>query len=382
MKSYDIIIIGAGIQGLALAYHLAKTGAGRVALFDKGYPGAGASGRNGEMVRSAFASHAWIRLFDESLKLWENLSRELDYNVMFTRCGYLVLASTDAAYRACRSHLRLQKAHGLRTHLLDQQAVLDLIPALNPAMAAGGVLQPDAGFARHDAAVWAYLAAVKRLKVDLYPFTEVTAVDTKGQRVHGIRTQKAQVATPLVVNAAGGHAGRVARMAGVELPTRAYRLEMLVTEPVKPFLRPALSSPHTMSYMHQTTRGEFAGGAETADLGPSRSIKSTLEAARDMAQKFTRLFPTLAGVRLMRQWGGIVNMAPDVSPVIGPVHAIDGFILNCGWVYGFMGAPAAGKHLAEFIVSGRMPETLAPFSPQRFAKGELIRDGSLAVPAG
>ena len=169
-------------------------------------------------------------------------------------------------------------------------------------------------------------------------------------------------------------------MAGIELPTKVYRLEMLVTEPLKPFLPLALSSPHTLSYMHQTTRGEFAGGAETAGLAPSTSLKSTAEASQDMARKFIHLFPGLSGVKMMRQWGGIVDMASDISPLLGPVPEIEGFVLDCGWVYGFMGSPAAGSFLADFILTGDIPPEIRPFNVNRFKDGKRILDPSLVVP--
>ncbi len=172
-SSYDAVIIGGGVQGLALAYNLAKNGLYNIAVLEKSYIGSGASGRNGEMIRSAFGSKEWIRLFNLSLKLWETLSDELDFNVMFTQCGYLVLSSAIDELDIYRTHVRKQKAFGLDTYLMDRDAVIKKIPALNPEMAAGGVFQPDAGFARHDAVVWAYTKAARRLKVDILPFTEV-----------------------------------------------------------------------------------------------------------------------------------------------------------------------------------------------------------------
>jgi sarcosine oxidase subunit beta len=168
-------------------------------------------------------------------------------------------------------------------------------------------------------------------------------------------------------------------MVDVQLPSKTYRLEMLVTEPIKPFLTPALASLNVRGYMHQTTRGEFTGGTEVEVMEPSNSLKSTLQLTRDMMKKFVRLFPGLAGVRLMRQWGGLVDMAADVAPVLGPVPNIKGFILDCGWVYGFMGAPAAGKFMAEYIISGQMPAEIAPFGLERFETGKLVADQSLLV---
>jgi sarcosine oxidase subunit beta len=380
-RNYDVVIIGGGVQGLSLAYNLAKNGAGKIAVFEKSYIGSGASSRNGEMLRSAFASKEWIRFFDKSLQLWETLASELDFNVMYTRCGYLILASTPNEFELCRTNVKTQESFGLKTELLTSKDVRRLIPAINPEMAAGGVLQKNGGFARHDAVVWAYARSAKRLKVDIFPFTEVTDVRIESGRIKSVATTQGEFGTDRVVNAAGGHAAKVAAMAGITLPSKTYRLEMIATEPLKPFLRPMVASLNTMSYMHQSTRGEFVGGAETSDLPPAKSLKCTLVAAQDMARKFVQLFPGLGGVRLMRQWAGIVDMTPDVAPLLGPVKKVDGYILNCGWVYGFAGAPAAGCLLAQYILSGHVPAEIQPFNIERFERGELIIDRSLVVPS-
>jgi sarcosine oxidase subunit beta len=379
-NTYDVIIVGGGVQGLSLAYNLAKRGVKRVAVLEKSYIGSGSSGRNGEMIRSAFGSEEWIRFFDISLKLWETLSIELDFNVMFTRCGYLVLAATLDERAIFTELVDLQKALGLDTRLLGHEAVMDWIPALNPEAATGGIFQSGGGFARHDAVVWAYEKACRRMNIHVRPFTEAKEILVENSTVRGVMTSDGKFVSTTVVNAAGGHAREIAGMAGIQLPTDVYRLEMLATEPLKPFLPGAVSSPHTLSYMHQTTRGEFVGGAEAARIKPLKSLRSTCTAIKDMTAKFVWLFPGLSRVKLMRQWAGIVDMAPDASPILGPVPGVEGFVLDCGWVYGFVGAPAAGSLLADYIVSGVMPPAIQPFQIDRFKKGRLIRDLSLAVP--
>ena len=204
---YDIVIIGGGVQGLALAYNLAKNKFGSIAVIEKSFIGSGASGRNGELLRSAFASEDWIRFFDKSMQLWETLSSELDFNVMYTRCGYLVLASTPAELELCRSNLKTQHDFGLRTELLDTKDVRKLIPALNPEMISGGTFQTNGGFARHDAVVWAYARAARRLQVNIFPYTEVNGIHVESGGVASVITSKGQIETTMVVNAAGGHAG-------------------------------------------------------------------------------------------------------------------------------------------------------------------------------
>jgi sarcosine oxidase, subunit beta len=388
-KAYDVVVIGGGIQGLALAYELAKLGVERIAVLERGYPGCGASGRNGEMIRSAFASPEWIRFFDESLRRWQTLSAELEFNVLFTPAGYLILASTPELGEAQRGYIHRQHELGLHTEVLEAAQVRELCPALNPDLVAGGILQHDGGFAHHDACVWGYAQAAARKGVEIHPYTTVTSVFVAGGVVRGVSALKASaardsavtVATPLVIDAAGGHAADVAAMAGIEVPVKTFRLEMMATESLTPFLRPAVSAPAIMGYCHQTTRGEFVGGTEPGGSEPSTSLRSTVSAVRHAADRFARLIPALAGARMMRQWTGLVTETADVAPVLGPVPEVQGFILDCGWVYGFMGAPGAAALLAEYVATGRMPEVLAPFGIERLRSGRLIPETSLVVSA-
>jgi heterotetrameric sarcosine oxidase beta subunit len=372
-KHYDVVIIGGGIQGLSLAYYLARDGSRRVVVFEKNYLGSGASGRNGEMIRSAFGSREWIGLWDKSLQLWENLAAELGFNVMFTRHGYLVLATNPEEFEGCRRNKETQQEFGLATSVMDAEDVTKLIPAINPDVVAGGLLQTNAGFARHDAAIWGYAQAAQRLKVDIFPFTEVTDIVVKSGRVQAVKTSGGDVETRTVVNAAGAQDQRISQMVGLELPTVAHRVELMVTEPLKPFLPKAVSAPGLLCYMHQSARGEFIGGAERDDFVPSTSMKNSLGTTCAIAKKYVRLFPRLAGARMMRQWTGLISQTPDHAPIIGPVPEIEGFLLSVAWSgYGFMGGPGGGKALAEYIISGQAPSEIRPFNAQRFKTGELV----------
>lgn len=377
--SYDAVIVGGGLQGVALAYELAKREFGRIAVLEAAYPGSGASGRNGEMIRSAFATDEWIGLFDDSLRRWQALSAELDFNVLFTQAGYLLLASTPEALAAAGRNLDVQRRHGLRVDLLGQDDVRRLCPEMAPGMIAGGILQRDAGFAHHDATLWAYARAAAARGVEIHPYTTVTGIGVASDAVRSVTTSRGEISTRVVVDAAGGQARDIALLAGIDIPVEVFRLEAMVTEPLEPFLRPAVSSPAIMGYCHQTTRGEFVGGTEPDVPVPSTSIRSTLEGARDMATKFVRLFPRLAGVRMMRHWSGLVTQTADVAPILGQAPQLNGFYLDCGWVYGFVGTPAAAALMAELIATGSTPPTLAPFSVERFASGKLIRETSLVV---
>ncbi len=200
-------------------------------------------------------------------------------------------------------------------------------------------------------------------------------------RVTGVLTSRGDVATGTLVNAAGAFARELAAMAHVQLPTQRCRLEILVTESLQPFLRPAVASPELMGYCHQTSRGEFVGGTEFAAVNPADTTGVTLKGLRDMATKFVRLFPRLAGVRLIRHWSGLVDQTTDLSPVLGPVPELAGFHLDCGWTYGFMGAPGAAQLLAESIIGAAVHPLIAPFSVERLRTGNLIHERSLVVPS-
>jgi len=377
-KHYDVVIIGGGIHGLSLAYYIARDASQRVALFEKSYLGSGASGRNGEMIRSAFGSRQWIGLWDKSLQLWENLAAELGFNVMFTRHGYLILATNHEEFEGLKQNLKTQQEFGLATAILDAEDVLRLIPPINPAKVAGGLLQTNAGFARHDAAIWGYARAARRLKVDIFPFTEATDIVVESDRVRAVNTTRGDVETRMVINAAGAHDQKIAQMAGLDLPTQAQRIEIMVTEPIKPFLPKAVSAPGLLCYMHQSARGEFIGGAEKDNFLPSTSMKNSLGTTCAIASKYVRLFPRLAGVRMMRQWTGLISQTPDHAPIIGPVPEIEGLILSVGWAgYGFMGGPGGGKALSEYIISGRVPPEIRPFNLERFETGELVHEPAI-----
>ncbi len=372
-KHYDVVIIGGGIQGLSLAYYLARDGSQQVVVFEKSYLGSGASGRNGEMIRSAFGSREWIGLWDKSLHLWEDLAADIGFNVMFTRHGYMVLATNPEEFDSLKQNQKTQRELGLKTTLLDAEDVLRLIPAMNPDVIAGGLLQASAGFARHDAAIWGYARAARRLGVDIFPFTEVKDIVVQSGCVRTVKTSGGEVETRTVVNAAGAHDRRIAQMVGLELPTETHRVEIMVTEPLKPFLLKAVSSPGLLCYMHQSARGEFIGGAERDDFVPSTSMRNSLGTTCAIASKYVRIFPQLAGVRMMRQWTGLVSQTPDHAPIIGSVPEIEGFLLSVAWSgYGFMGGPGGGKALSEYILSGDLPPEIRPFNAERFKTGALV----------
>lgn len=376
-RSYEVVIIGGGVHGLALAHGLADRGIRNVAVLEASWPGSGASGRNGELIRSAFGTVEWIRFFDHSVKLWHQLSAKLDFNVLFTPGGYTVIASNEEDLESCRSAVTRQRELGLNTRSITGDEVLELVPAIAPEVALGGYYQPEGGYAHHDAVVWGYAQAAARMGVEIHPYTTVEQVLTEAGKVQGVVTNRGRCSAPIVVNAAGAFSREVAALAGVDLPLERYRIEAIVTESVRPFMRPAISLISLHGYAHQTSRGEFIGGTEFAVPDRSDSLRVTQPMLIDMAQKFVAVIPQLAGVRLARHWAGLVSQAADLASVLGPVPELEGFYLSCGWLYGFMGAPASGDLLADSIVSGRVHEWIEPFGIERLRTGKLIVDETL-----
>jgi sarcosine oxidase subunit beta len=376
-RSYEVVIIGGGVHGLALAHGLADRGMRSVAVLEARWPGSGASGRNGELIRSAFGTVEWIRFYEHSVRLWHQLSAKLDFNVLFTPGGYTVIASNEDDLERCRSAVTRQRELAVRTRFVTGDEVRELVPAIAPEVALGGYHQSDGGYAHHDAVVWGYAQAAARMGVEIHPYTTVEQVLTDAGRVQGVVTNRGQTSAPIVVNAAGAFSREIAALAGVDLPVERYRIEALVTESLRPFMKPAISLISLHGYAHQTSRGEFVGGTEFALPDRSDSLRVTRPMLIDMAQKFVRVIPQLAGVRVTRHWAGLVSQAADLASVLGPVPELDGFWLSCGWLYGFMGAPASGDLLAESIVTGRVHEWVEPFGIERLRTGKLIVDETL-----
>jgi sarcosine oxidase subunit beta len=376
-SSYDVVIVGGGVHGLALAHGLADRGIRNVAVLEARWPGSGASGRNGELIRSAFGTPEWIQFYEHSVKLWHQLSAKLDFNVLFTAGGYTVIASNEEDVGRCKTAVARQQELGVQTRLITADEVRELVPAISPEVVSGGYHQADGGYAHHDAVVWGYAQAAARLGVEIHPYTTVEQVLTEGGKVTGVVTNRGRTSAPIVVNAAGAFSQEIAALAGVDLPLERFRIEAIVTESVEPFMRPAISLITLHGYAHQTSRGEFIGGTEFALPDKSDSLQVTWPMLVDMAQKFVRVIPQLAGVRVARHWAGLVSQAADLASVLGPVPELEGFWLSCGWLYGFMGAPASGDLLAESIATGRVHEWVAPFGIERLRTGKLIADETL-----
>jgi sarcosine oxidase, subunit beta len=380
---YDVVIVGAGIHGLAIAYYLCKRGLTSIALIEKSYLGAGNSGRNTAILRSNYRTPEGIPFYDESIKIWEHLSEELDYNLMFSQQGHITVAHTSATLTGLRVRADANQVLGVNSRLIDPGEIKKLVPSIYigphvryPIM--GGLYHPPGGNIRHDAVVWGYARAADRMGAEIHTRTEVTGIDVANGAVQGVRTTAGYIKTATVVNATSGWCTTIARMAGVPLPITSHTLQACVTEPLKPFMDKVIVSANLHVYVNQSDRGELVLGSEI-DPYTSYSQKATLPTLEMIAGHTLELFPSLRHVSVMRQWGGICDMTPDYSPIMGESE-LKGFILDVGWgTYGFKAGPVSGVRIAELIATGKTPDLIKPFLPDRFAKNHLVGEKAAAA---
>jgi sarcosine oxidase subunit beta len=381
-SSYDVVIIGAGVHGLAIAYYLGKRGVTNVAVLDKGYLGGGASGRNTAIIRSNYRTPQGVAFYDESVKLYERLALELDYNIMFSQQGHLTVGHTDRGVTTLRERAETNRLLGVNSRLIGPEEIAELVPGLSLAghqPILGGLYHPPGGIIRHDAVVWGYARGCDRQGIEIHPHTEVTAIRRENGRVAGVTTARGEVATRVVVNATAGWCSTIAAMVGIDLPIVTHPLQALVTERLKPFLHHVIVSATLHVYVNQTDRGEVVIGEEI-DPYTSYSQRSTLRFLENAAAHTLELFPCLGEVKVLRQWAGICDMPPDFAPIICETDAVQGFILDVGWgTYGFKAGPAAGNRVAEMIATKRTPEVLKPFTLSRFADLQPLGEKAAAA---
>ena len=381
---YDVVIIGAGVHGLATAYYLGKLGVKNVAVLDRGYLGGGNSGRNTAILRANYRTAEAIPFYDESLRLYQELSQEVDFNVLFSQIGHLTLAHTDTGVDGLRVRAEANALLGVNSRLIFPEEIKGLVPAMDVSKAAHAPIQaalyhPPGGIIRHDAVVWGYARGADRMGIEIHPHTEVHAIDTDNGQISAVHTSRGRIATNIVVNATSGWCSTVARMVDVDLPIVSHPLQACVTEPLKPFLDKVIVSATLHVYVNQTDRGEVVIGAEI-DPYASYNSASTLPTLEMMAAHALELFPVLEEARVLRQWSGICDMTPDFSPIISSVPEVRGFILNVGWgTYGFKAGPAGGKTVAELIVTHKTPTLIEPFGLTRFYDDRLVGEKAAAA---
>ena len=376
---YDVVIIGGGGHGVATAYYLAKYhGITNVAILEKAYLGGGNTARNTAVIRSNYLTPEGVAFYSASVKLYEQLSNEFDFNIMYSQRGQLTLAHTDATVRAFRQRAEVNKHFGGRTELIDRQAVAELVPCLNldpaelPVLA--GLWHRDGATARHDAVAWGYARGATQRGVELHQLTEVTDILADSGRVTGVVTNRGTVHCGCVVQAVAGHSAPLAKKAGIDLPLVAYPLQAMVTLPVKPFLNPLVSSSALHCYVQQTSRGEIVigGGSDPYPLYQSRA---SLPLKESLIASAVDMFPFLSEMRLLRQWAGITDMTTDYSPIMG-LSPLQNYYLDAGWgTWGFKATPICGQTMAQLVASGgQVPELIQPFALDRFDRFQQVNE--------
>lgn len=379
---YDVIIIGGGGHGLATAYYLAKTfGICRVAVLEKSWIGGGNSGRNTTAIRSNYYYPASAKLYEYSLKLYEGLSRELNYNVMFSQRGMISLAHSLHDVELAHRQIGAMRLNGVDSEFVSTAEIAKRVPILDVSPQArfpvlGGLLQRRGGTARHDAVVWGYARAADALGVDIIQNCEVTAIRRSADgAVTGVETSRGAIAANRIGVAVAGHSSRLAAMAGFRLPITSYALQAFVSEPLKPVLDTVVMSPATGVYMSQSDKGGLVIGGGL-DLYPSYAQRGNMPVIRNVLGAVAAQYPSLGRVRLLRHWAGIVDVVPDSSPIIGK-SPVAGLYLDCGWgTGGFKAIPVGGTVLAHQIATNAPHPLAVPFSLERFTTGALIDEAA------
>lgn len=382
--SYDAVIIGGGLHGVATAYFLARNhGMTNVAVIEKRYLGFGGAGRNTAIVRANQRTKENLPLYAEGLELWPKLMADLDFNMMFFNCGNLNLAHSEAAMSALRLQVASAQFSGIASELVDARQCKELIPALDISERLtypifGGMYHPPGGTLRHDAVLWGLARGAAQLGVHLHQGTEVLGIGVENDRVVSVETSAGRVRTPRALNAAGGYSPLISSMVGIRLPIHVLPIQAMVTEPVKPFLHHVVSSGMYHCYANQSLKGEIVTGAHM-DPWPSYTTNVSAHYIKHQAEALTELMPCLRGLKFMRIWSGLTDMTPDMAPIIDGNRAVQGYYMDCGWGYfGFKSGPIVGRYMAEFMAHGRCPEILKPFTLSRFAEHRLL--GEIATP--
>ncbi len=381
--SYDVVIIGGGTHGLATAYYLTKLGVKSVAVIEKGYMGSGAAGRNTAILRSNYRTAEGAKFYEQSLQMYDRLSLELDFNLLFAKQGHLTLAHSDRAVFVMEERAEVNRLLGIDSEVVDPDQIQRMVPDMSmsedaayPIMAA--LHHPPGGTIRHDAVVWGFAGAADRGGVDIHPYTEVTAIERSNGRVSGVKTTCGDVKAGAVVSCTAGWSSQVCELAGVPLPVTTHILQAAVTEPLKPFLDKVIVSSQMHLYLSQTDRGEVLMGAEIEPWTTYRQ-KGTLNFLQEAARHALELFPQLERVRMLRSWAGLCDISPDYSPILGETE-VENFHVSTGWgTYGFKAAPIVGHTLAELVHTGKTPELIEPFRLERFYDDRLVSELAAAA---
>lgn len=381
---YDVVIVGAGGHGLATAYYLAKNhGITNVAVVEKGWLGGGNTGRNTTIIRSNYLQDASAAIFEKSRALYEDLSQELNFNIMFSPRGVLMLAQTEHELRAWKRTAHANRLAGIESEMVDPAGVKRHCPIINldgpryPVL--GGLWQARGGTARHDAVAWGYARAASDMGVDIIQQCEVTGVDRDGDTVTGVQTSKGAISCNKLCVVVAGSSGVLADMAGFRLPVESVALQALVSEPVKPLLDIVVMANTVHGYMSQSDKGEMVIGGG-ADGFNNYTQRGSFQHIEETVRALIETFPVISRLKMLRQWGGIVDMTGDRSPIISKTP-VQGMFINCGWgTGGFKAIPGSGWATAEMVAKGAS-DMADPFSLDRFAEGRMIDESVAAAVA-
>jgi sarcosine oxidase subunit beta len=379
--AYDVLIVGGGGHGLATAYYLAKNHNVRnVAVLERGWIGGGNTGRNTTIVRSNYLYPESARLYDFSLQLYEGLSQALNFNIMLSQRGLILLAHSRHDLDSMARWANAMRMNGVAAELLTVEQIAALAPALDVSPSArlpvlGGFLQRRGGTARHDAVAWGYARAAAALGVDIIQNCEVTEFIKDNARVVGVNTSRGTIRADRIGIAAAGHSSVLAKLAGFRLPVTSYALQAMVSEPIKPILDTVVLSPGTGAYVSQSDKGEIVIGA-MLDLFPSYAQRGSFAVEQAIIAATLAMFPSFSRLHMLRQWAGIVDVVHDSSPIIGATP-IPGLYINCGWgTGGFKAIPVGGWTLAHVLATGENHALAEPFQLQRFISGRLIDEAA------
>ena len=383
-KSYDIIIVGGGGHGLGTAYYLAKEhGLKNIAVIEKGWLGCGNTGRNTTIIRSNYLWDESAGLYDHSLKLWENLSAKLNYNVMFSQRGVLNLAHNEHDVKEIKRRMCANRLNGLDSRWINTREIKKLVPIMNtdnlryPVL--GASYQPRGGVARHDAVAWGFAMRADEMGVDIIQNCEVNKIRTKNGEVEGVETSRGFIQSKKIGVVASGHTSILAATAGVKLPLQSRPLQALVSEPIKPVIDTVVMSNAVHAYVSQSDKGELVIGAGT-DGYNSFTQRGGYDVIEETIRAIVELYPIFGKMKMLRQWGGIVDICPDASPIISKT-SIKGLYFNCGWgTGGFKATPGSGDLFAHTIANDEPHKLNADFNINRFVSGDLVDEhGAAAV---
>ena len=381
---YDVIIIGGGGHGLGTAYYLAKEhGLKNIAVIEKGWLGGGNTGRNTTIIRSNYLWDDSAHLYEHSLKLWENLSSELNYNVMFSQRGVMNLAHNEHDIKEIKRRVSANNLNGIDSFWLSKEEIQKKVPIMNtdnlryPVL--GASYQPRGGVARHDAIAWGFAMRGDEMGVDIIQNCEAHQIRTKNGTIEGVETSKGFLRANKVGVVASGHTGVLAESAGIRLPLQSKPLQALVSEPIKPIIDTVVMSSAVHAYVSQSDKGELVIGAGT-DSYNSFTQRGGFNIIEDTIRAMVELYPVFGKMKMLRQWGGIVDICPDASPIISKCD-IDGLFFNCGWgTGGFKATPGSANVFAHTIAKNEPHQINSAFNLDRFASGRLVDEhGAAAV---